>query len=80
MKTITATQARSNLYNLMDEVANASEPIYISGKRNNAVLISEADWRSIEETLYLTSIPKMKESIIKGLNTPVEECSDKLKW
>ena len=80
MKTITATKARSNLYNLIDETAKSSEPIYISGKRNNAVLLSEEDWRSIEETLYLTSIPNMRESIIKGLKTPVEKCTDKLTW
>ena len=80
MRTITATKARSSLYKLIDETAKASEPIYISGKRNNAVLLSEEDWRSIEETLYLTSIPNMRESIIKGLKTPVEKCTDKLTW
>lgn len=80
MRTITATKARSNLFKLIDETAKASEPIYISGKRNNAVLLSEEDWRSIQETLYLTSIPKMRESIIKGMKTPVEKCSDELTW
>ncbi|MBU0561099.1 MAG: type II toxin-antitoxin system Phd/YefM family antitoxin [Bacteroidetes bacterium] len=80
MKTITATQARSNLYNLIDETARSSEPVYISGKRNNAILLSEDDWRSIQETLYLLSIPNMRESIIKGMKTPVGKCSDKLIW
>ncbi len=80
MRTITATKARSNLYKLIDETAKDSEPIYISGKRNNAVLLSEDDWRAIEETLYLLSIPKMRESIIKGMKTPVDKCSDKLTW
>lgn len=80
MKTITATKARSNLYKLIDETAKASEPIYISGKRNNAVLLSEEDWRSIQETLYLLSIPNMRESIIKGMKTPIEKCSDRLEW
>lgn len=80
MKTITATQARSNLYQLIDETAKASEPIHISGKRNNAVLLSEEDWRSIQETLYLLSIPKMRESIIKGMKTPVEKLTNKLEW
>ena len=80
MRTITATKARSNLYKLIDETAKDSEPIYISGKRNNAVLLSEDDWRAVEETLYLLSIPKMRESIIKGMKTPVDKCSDKLTW
>lgn len=78
MKTITATKARSNFYRLIDETAN--EPIHISGKRNNAVLLSEEDWKSIEETLYLLSIPNMRESIIEGMKTPIEQCSDKLIW
>ncbi len=80
MRTITATKARSNLYKLIDETAKDSEPIYISGKRNNAVLLSEDDWRAVEETLYLLSIPKMRESIVKGMKTPVDKCSDKLTW
>ena len=80
MRTITATQARSNLYKLIDETAKASEPVYISGKRNKAVLLSEEDWRAIQETLYLLSIPKMRESIIKGMKTPVNKCDDKLVW
>jgi prevent-host-death family protein len=80
MKTISATKARNNLYKLIDETAKASEPIYISGKRNNAVLLSEEDWRSIQETLYLLSISNMRESIIKGMKTPIEKCSDKLEW
>ncbi len=80
MRTITATKARSNLYKLIDETAKASEPVYISGKRNNAVLLSEEDWRSIQETLYLLSVPKMRETIIKGMKTLVDKCSDKLIW
>ena len=80
MKTINATKARSNLYKLIDETADSHSTIHITGKRNNAVLLSEDDWRSIQETLYLLSIPGMRESIIKGKNTPVSECSDKLEW
>ena len=64
MPTLTATDARANLYKLLDQVADSHEPILITGKRTNAVLISEDDWRSIEETLYLLSIPGMRESII----------------
>ena len=80
MKTIAVTKARSILYKLIDEVHENREPIEITGKRNNAVLISEEDWRAIQETLYLLSIPGMRESIRDGLNTPVEECSEEPGW
>ena len=80
MTTLTVTEARANLYRLMDEVADNHEPILITGKRANAVLISEDDWRAIEETIYLLSIPGMRESIIEGLNTPIEECDDEVEW
>lgn len=80
MPTLTATEARANLYKLIDSVAESHEPILISGKRQNAVLISEDDWRSINETLYLLTIPGMRESIVEGLNTPVDECDDELEW
>ncbi len=80
MTTITATKARAKLYQLLDEAAASHEPIQITGKRSNAVLISEDDWRSIQETLYLVSIPGMKESILKGGAEPLSECSSKLDW
>lgn len=82
MKPITATEARSKLYNLIDETAQNHVPVLITGKRNNAVLVSQEDWNAIQETLYLVSIPGMKESIIEGGNTPVEECIplEKLEW
>ena len=80
MKTISVTKARSALYKLLDETSKTHEPIHITGKRSNAVLISEDDWRSIEETLYLLSIPNMRESIREGLKTPVDECSKELEW
>jgi antitoxin YefM len=80
MKTISATNARESLYRLIDEVAESAEPIQIRGKRTNAVLVSEDDWRSIQETLYLLSIPGMKESILAGGAEPIEECSDELDW
>jgi len=78
--TLSATEARAKLYKLMDETAESHCPIQITGKRVNAVLISEEDWRAIQETLYLVSIPGMRESIIKGLKTPVGKCSPELKW
>jgi antitoxin YefM len=80
MSTITATEARKNLYRLLDEVSESHEPIQITGKRSNAVLISEDDWRSVQETLYLHSIKGMKDSIIEGMKSPVDECSEDLDW
>jgi antitoxin YefM len=80
MTSITATEARKRLYSLVDDVAESHQPIQIAGKRNSAVLISEEDWRAIQETIYLSSIPGMKASIRKGLRTPVERCAEVLKW
>ncbi len=80
MATFSATEARAKLYRLIDEAASSHEPILITGKRSNAILISEDDWRSIQETLHLLSVPGMRDSIIDGLNTPVTECSEKLDW
>ncbi len=82
MNIITASDARANIFRLMDEVAQTHQPITITGKRSNAVLISEDDWRSIQETIYLSSVPGMVESIVAGINTPVEKCidADKFKW
>lgn len=80
MTTLTATEARKRLYSLVDEVKESHEPIQIVGKRSSAVLISEDDWRAIQETLYLTSIPGIRESIQEGLETPVEECDEDVDW
>jgi prevent-host-death family protein len=80
MSTFKATDARAKLYRLIDEAAESHEPIFITGKRANAVLISEDDWRSIQETLYLLSIPGMRKSIREGLRTPVAKCSKELDW
>jgi PHD/YefM family antitoxin component YafN of YafNO toxin-antitoxin module len=72
MPTLTATEARSKLYRLIDEAASSHEPI--------VMLISEDDWRSIQETIYLLNIPGMRESIREGLATPIEKCSEELDW
>ena len=80
MTTLTASEARAKLYKLLDKTAESHKPIQITGKRHNAVLIAEDDWRAIEETLYLLSIPGMRESIQKGLKTPLKKCDKKLKW
>ena len=80
MSAINITNARKNLYKLIEEVQAAHEPITITGKKGSAVLISEDDWKSIEETLFLTSIPGMRESIQEGLLEPLSKSSTKLKW
>ena len=80
MPTLTATEARSKLYQLIDESASTHEPVLITGKRTNAVLLSEEDWNAVQETLYLLGIPGMRESIRKGLKTPVKKCSDRPGW
>lgn len=80
MASLTATEARKRLYSLVDEVKESHEPVQIAGKRNSAVLVSEEDWRAIQETLYLTSIPGMRESIQVGLNIPIEKCDEDIDW
>ena len=69
-----ATAARQNLYNVMDSVITTQEPAYITTKKGNIVMLSESDYRAINETLYLLSIPGMREKLIEGKNTPLEEC------
>jgi antitoxin YefM len=76
MDTVSATDARSDLYNLIDRVGADHEPVQITGKRGDAVLIGLEDFSAIEETLYLLNIKGMRESIVEGMETPVEECSE----
>ena len=80
MTSITATEARKSLYRLVDEVQESHEPVQITSKRGSAVLISEDDWRAVQETLYLVSIPGMRESILEGMATPVEDLDDERYW
>ena len=80
MTTVTATEARRRLYSLLEDVADTHEPIQIAGRRHSAVLVSEADWTAIQETLFLEAIPKMKASIVKGMRTPVAKCAKGLDW
>ncbi len=75
-KAISVSQARANIFKLIEETNQNHTPIIITGKKNDAVLLSLDDWNSIQETLYLNSIPNVKQSIIEGLNTPVEECEE----
>ncbi len=80
MPTLSATEARTKLYRLIDEASLTHEPIVITGKRGNAVLISEDDWRAIQETMFLLNIPGMRESIKEGLATPIEDCKEEIEW
>ncbi|TKB23228.1 type II toxin-antitoxin system Phd/YefM family antitoxin [Desulfopila sp. IMCC35006] len=80
MNIINATEARSKLYSLIDETAASHQPIVITGKRSNAVLISEEDWNSISETLYLLAVPGMRKSIKRGLEQDPSECEEELDW
>jgi prevent-host-death family protein len=80
MTTISVTDARSKLYKLMDQAREESEPILITGKRGNVVLVSEDDWRAIQETLYLISIPGMRESILEGMAEPVDDLGEEPGW
>ncbi len=80
MKTISITEARKNIYSLIDETAATHQQIQITGKRNNAVLVSEEDWNAIQETLYLSAIPGVRDSIVEGLKTPLSETSAEVKW
>jgi prevent-host-death family protein len=80
MTTLSITEARAKLYKLVDRVGSDHEPILITGKRGNAVLVSEDDWRAIQETLHLLSIPGMRESIREGMAEPTDECSEEPGW
>jgi len=80
MSSINVTNARKDLYNLVQRVNSTHEPVEITGKEANAILIGEEDWRSIQETLYLSSIPGLRESIIEGMNTSVDDLSEELDW
>lgn len=80
MNNISATEARKQLYTLVDRVQESHEPVWITGKRGTAVLVSEDDWRAVQETLYLVSIPGMRESIIDGMATPVDELESEIDW
>lgn len=79
-KVMSATKARADIFNLIEETAISHEPVVITSKRYNVVMVAQEDWNAIQETLHLLSIPNMRESIIEGINTPVEECSEDLQW
>lgn len=80
MTTLTASEARANLYRLMDQAAESHQPILISGKRSNSVLLAEEDWAAIQETLFLLAVPGMRESIKSGMLESIDDCSTELDW
>ena len=80
MTTLNATEARSKLYKLIDEAAQSHSPVVITGRRGNAVLIAEEDWNAINETLYLLSIPGMRESIREGMESSLDDCEKEPVW
>ncbi len=80
MHIITASEARANLYRLIDEAADSHKPIIISGKRSSAVLLSAEDWSAIQETLYLLAVPGMRESIKAGMAESLASSAKELKW
>lgn len=80
MNTISAIEARANLYRLIDDAATTHQPLLISGKRSNAVLVGEEDWQAIQQTLSLLSVPGMRDSVREGMETPVDQCSEGLDW
>lgn len=79
-KILNATKARADIFNLIDQTAINHDVVVITTKRNSVVMLSQDDWNSIQETLYLLSVPNMRESIIEGLNTSIEECSKDIEW
>lgn len=80
MQNLTASAARANLYRLMDQTAASHEPVTIQGKSSSAVLVSAEDWQAIQETLYLLSVPGMRESIKEGMQQSVDTCATELDW
>ena len=80
MASTNAKNARRNLFRLIEQVNTEHEPVRISGRRGSAVLVGEDDWRTIEETIHLNSIPGMAESIREGMNTPAADLHDDVEW
>jgi prevent-host-death family protein len=80
MTTLTASEARANLYRLIDQASESHQPIHISGKRSSAVLLAAEDWQAIQETLHLLSVPGMRESIKDGMAEPLSKSAKKVVW
>ena len=80
MTIVNVTEARANLYKLIDDVSVSHEPVVITGKRGNAVLLAEDDWNAITETLHLLAVPGMRESILEGMRENLKDTSNELEW
>ena len=80
MTTLNVTEARANLYKLIDDTTASHEPVVITGKRGNAVLLAEDDWNAINETLHLLSVPGMRESIVEGMQESIDTAATELNW
>ena len=80
MTTLNVTEARANLYKLIDDTSVNHEPVVITGKRGNAVLLAEDDWNAINETLHLLSVPGMRESILEGTQERIDSAATELNW
>ena len=80
MTTLNVTEARANLYKLIDDTTASHEPVVITGKRGNAVLLAEDDWNAINETLHLLSVPGMRESILEGMQESIDSAATELNW
>ena len=80
MVTLNVTEARANLYKLIDDATVNHEPVVITGKRGNAVLLAEDDWNAINETLHLLSVPGMRESILEGMQESIDSAATELNW
>ena len=76
------TNFRKEIYELLDQTIKFNEPINISTKHGNAIVLSEEDYNNLMETLYISSIPKLKEDIVEGLKEPLENCisEDEVEW
>ena len=80
MTTLSVTEARANLYKLIDDTSLNHEPVIITGKRGNAVLLAEDDWNAINETLHLSSVPGMRETILAGMQESIDGAATELDW
>ncbi len=80
MDTMNVTNARKNLYKIIKMISESHKPVHITGKNGSVVIIAEEDWSAIEETLFLSSDPELKESILEGMKEPIEKCSETLDW
>ncbi|HYR57312.1 MAG TPA: type II toxin-antitoxin system Phd/YefM family antitoxin [Chthoniobacteraceae bacterium] len=80
MHTFSIDEARAGLAQLLAQTAASHEPVAIADANVTGVLLSEADWRSVQETLHLLAVPGMRDSIREGLAEPVERCAEEAGW